>query len=887
MFFKPDTLTLKPILIEKNGSLEQHSIVILDDKGSIPSDMTIYFDCFDEDKNFELYDIWVYRSSFDPTSEYKPCKNCDDVSLIEILKNQPYYAVQYFESNQQSSSLAVSNLIQFGQLEKSLINLPESYQYKQNQVRSINEAISENIFYRCELQGEDKFRNAISDIILIKDFLINEFPLESEPKSYLNVKVNNILADPLVLPQYREIAFRFANATTFDSSSFVFSFCCKNNDISQFQNIPVELYIRRIFGDPTNPFVSVETPFKLDYIDDIQILGSGWSKISRVCTSGFDIVGNMDTSFINEVYLSIRIPHDTIYSKYDISFTNFFVGFTENPAVVFPHNQTTIAIEEQWRFNDAVGKNAIYSPLGIVPEFPSTAGKIIDYLWVDKNPIGDKPTSIVADGRVLKVNDYHEYDNQKYINRIPYLYLFEAIGYSNGSGTNHFNAWSVYDMVDFPNGVSALSSIGSVLFHWNYQEFMPYFNQGNCQSEIDFRWISAGLNPYGVPVYNNQYPENLQNRTIFPITIEVSFCHQNSTHFSLSYLIDSNIINPADIGIYKEGFFPPIKYGTHLAGNYDINKTNTTTDSSIKKSLFSSNDFFYKSYGRVGGYSSALNSDVSSLPTTIRKTTEDIYNICFETTKDKTTHSLFSLSYYNYTFPTSSLGILNNTSTIGELPSWKLNIYKPNYASFNDNNPYVTAFITKYQMEMKCALMFHIKDATGSTFKTRFAGKYFIAYSRMDNGKNYCFWFKSPESPTQPINVVADIFIPINITTANEIISFSKAIEIAVNSYVFAIPNLQDAILYSVGNGHQTAQYGKEDVTNYAPQTNDRKALQGYQIPSSSNNFINRKSLFEAYAFQGFRGASTSTTNVDLYSSPYKNGFSFPRIPVIRHISLV
>jgi hypothetical protein len=284
----------------------------------------------------------------------------------------------------------------------------------------------------------------------------------------------------------------------------------------------------------------------------------------------------------------------------------------------------------------------------------------------------------------------------------------------------------------------------------------------------------------------------------------------------------------------------------------------------------------------VGGYNTALNLDVSSLPNTIRKTTEDVYNICYTTTKDEKINPLFSLSYYNYTFPSSSLGILNNTSS-----SWKLNIYKPNYASFNDNSPYVTAFITKFQMEMKCALMFHIKDATGATFKTRFAGKYFIAYSRMDNGKNYCFWFKSPESPTQPINVVADIFIPIDITTANEIISFSKAIEVAVNSYVFAIPNLQDAILYSVGNGYQTAQYGKEDVTNYAPQTNDRKALQGYQIPSSSNNFINRKSLFEAYSSQGFQGTSISKTSINLFSSPYRNGFSFPRIPVIRHISLV
>jgi len=915
VFFKPDSLTLKPVMMKKNETLEESTIVILDDKGSIPSDITLYFDCYDENGVFELYDIWVYRSSFDPTSEYKPCSNCDNVSLIEILKNQPYYAVEYFNSETEISSSSITNLVKFGQLEKSLINLPSNEKYKYNQVRYQSEAISENIFYNADLNtGFDTY---IDDYIFIKDFLLNEFPLESQPKSYLNIKASNKTSNSNELPLHREIAFRFGNATTFDGAFFTFSFCCKNNDISIFQNFPLELYIHRVFGDPSNPAVTIEMPFKLDYVEDIVIQGNGWNKISRVCNVGTDIVGNMDTSYINEVYLSIRLPNELKYSKYDFSFTNFFVGFTTNKEIPYPHIQSTISVEEQWPFTRVLGKNAIYSPIGIVPEFPSTAGRIIDYLWVDKKPIGDKPTSIVADGRVIKVSDYYEYPNEKYINRIPYSYLFEAIGYGNGSGSNHFNAWSTRNMTDFPDP-SNLYALGDVLFHWNYKEFMPHFDKGNCGDVLAFNFISAGCNPYGTNV-NDKYPININfdPATTLPINIEASFCYNRGDgNFSISYLVDSNVFPYTDINLSRiesENIMPFIRFTTYQANTIDLSSQNN--DNINEKTLFSANENFYCSYGRVGGYKKSKlyngNSiDINSLPSRIRNTIAktDTYNIlyqsCYNASISQTTSSsismrpLFSIQYgNNFTFPTieeypksTKLNSLQEQASI--IPakySWSINIHQPKMDTgeiFTDGNELITAFITKFQLEMKCALMIRVKDAMPASFKTKFQGKYFIASSRYNGGKRYCFWFQTSSQDLKP-NVVADVFLPINIILANSIASFCDEIEKAVNSYIIAIPNLQDAILYSVGNGYQTSTYGKEDVNNYALQDNNREALQGSSMPSSSNNFINKKSFFEALNSEGFASSYGTSDGITMKPSQYKNSFSAPRIPVIRHISLV
>lgn len=900
VFFKPDSLELKPILMKKNETLEQSTIVILDDKGSIPSDITLYFDCYDEYGVFELYDIWVYRQSFDPTQEYKPCKSCDDVSLIEILKNQPYYAVEYFNSETQVSASSITNLIKYGQLEKSFINLPSNEKYKLNQVRYQSESISENIFYMADLNSG--FDTYIEDFINIKDFLINEFPLESQPKSYLNIKASNKTSNATELPLHREIAFRFGNATTFDGDAFTFSFCCKNNDISIFQNFPLELYIHRIFGDASNPAVTIEMPFKLDYVEDIVIQGSGWNKISRVCNIGTDIIGNMDTSFINEVYISIRLPNELKYSQYDFSFTNFFIGFTNNKEIPYPHIQSTIAVEEQWSFNNILGRQAIYSPIGLIPEFPSTAGRIIDYLWVDKKSPQDKPTSIVADGRVIKVSDYYEYNNYKYINRIPYQYLFDAIGYGNGSGSDHFNAWSTRNMTDFPDP-SALYALGDVLLHWNYKEFMPAFDKGNCQDVLAFNFISAGCNPYGVTT-SDKYPVNISSSTIFPVNVEASFCYnRNDGNFSISYLVDSNVLPYSDAhvaGVKEKNIIPSVKFCTSQANTIDLGSPTAPLDSITDKTLFSSKDNYYRSYGRIGGYkSSKINTgtskDISSLPIKLINPVINNFSILYQNVYKSATYSLeplFSIQYgNNFTFPVIE-ALPTNTLIASTTPakySWNLNIHQPKMdtdESFVDGNEFITAFITKFQLEMKCAFLIKVKDATPSSFKAKFQGKHFFVSSRYNGGKKYCLWFQTSSQDLRP-SVVADVFLPINITIANSIASFCNEIEKAVNSYIIAIPNLQDAILYSVGDGYQTASYGKDDVDNYALQNNRREALQGSSIPSSSNNFINKKSFFEAYDTEGL-SASLGTSDGEMIKQiPYKNGFPSPRIPVIRHISLV
>lgn len=828
VFFKAGTMEMKYIYIGKDDELTQSYIVKLDARGCIPKDMIVYFNCQDD-----LYDIWVYRESFDVTQDYIPCNSCHEHSLIEILRNQPTYASIY-NSNNNTSSTAAINLVQYGEFEKSLINLPSSSEFKENQARYSLEPLTDYINFYYENATSNTFTDEINDYISIKTFIYPEITTGNNPRNYLDLQLENVKSNILV-ERYLELLF--TSSAKFDNKDFVISFYAKYESVLDVENIEIEFkYARFLRIDSV-----LANPEKIR-------LTNQWAKYTIQCTLPSRIL-EKNTEF-QDSFAKLYLKINNTFTKANVKITSITVNYGETP----------VTYDKQQEIFNKVAE--------------STVGKIIDYLWIDGSNVRDRETSIVADGRAVLREDYYQLNPSS--KRIPYQKLFDYIGYRFGSGDQFVNAYSLHAMV---NNFKSATVLGDVVFQWNYRKFKPEFNLENSFQLMDVFMISTGYD----------FKENN-----IPFSIETSFCfNENEGNFSIGYMADSIYKPYSEVNLPSESLLniQSSKKITALAGLIDLSK-NTTVIS--KTTVFSAKENA-KSFGIVGGYSQTKDKDSTSLSNQLAPITAKTYNILYEnilgdTTSSTTTNSklnvLLKLNYAGSNPSTDS--VTENQIMTNDSGEYTLNICtNSKFGSTENNNEQIAQFVTKYQLEGKCAYALRVKG----TKLTDFRGKYFSCETKYKTNKAY-FWFKTTFVEEPPV-VGDDPIIPIDLSDNNfSIINVAKRIEEAVNSYLFCVPNLQETILYAVGNGYQTPEYGKEDVTKYQFQQNyDREIFRGHAVPITSQSLSFKNSIFELRGEQcsvsKTQYSTTSNLGVIPQNTLWKQSDPYARTATLRHISLV
>ena len=760
VFFKAGTLEQKRVFVRQQTTIEQTYVIPLDGTGSIPSNILLYFNCFDENNLLELYDIWVYNSTFDPTQDYTA--DCSDVSLVEILRNQPFYAQEYIDSQTVSTNAIIqTNLLDGqGQFEAMINKLGGEFTVERNSVNQFPyysnfEYITNNMLIAGASNNSSSYKIKYEYKYLSS---FQDPALEGNPDQYLQITIPANQQAYLIIQCNN---FRIPHKKWLNLSFFA-----KAKATTTFDPV-----LQRFFCYPStsqNQFTSNQ--FSLSNEGSLMTTSTIWTKCTT--SSLIEPIANVieDASLLE---IQIKFPNKTSEETY--SFTNIALVLSEEKVeptyAPNPSNRSIFASLGYDAYNRAktntplnyTGRVAMYTNIGLSPSFECNAGKIEEFI---AETTEDRPTSIFCDGRLLWKDGYYTYrtplEQHGYptMMKIPYQNLYNAIK-DTYIPKNHFHVRATNKMSRF---LGTITTFGEVFVHWNFTEFAKdeLFDKGTCTDVMETNYISAGVDE---SIHNNFMLSAKNNLNNNKLSVQMTF--KQSSHLERGYFLNPTRFWYDDdtTGNNNDGL-TSVETLTNYAFS-EVRLPNTffsTTDSSKSWSI---------TYSKAGVISKVLTWDKAN---TFPSTSHDPI-----TTASKVTS--FKLHPMQTTTQFSSLTAAQRQD-------------------FGN-------FMARFQVMGEPAMIIKLKKLSNQTLIQSFAGKYFIIKSRaklptLNNvldplgnitttskaTNNYLFYFITNDEPAPSVENIV-IATPINISKVITISDIANFMQEAMNSVIFAIPNLQ------------------------------------------------------------------------------------------------